>query len=492
MTRPQWLALAGILLASAVAAIAMAQWLTEKRLAERRVGLVNALGYTARALEEEGRASALGAAKLMGLNDPVLKAAALGVQAPDAAEVLQRLSIARALFDADGAYVIAGNGIVVAHSTEGVRSTGKDLAFRPYFKAAMRGAASSYAAVGSVTGERGLYYAAPLYRENRLASVVIGVVMLKLPGSKIDQLLRFAGDDVMLLSPQEIVFSATRAPWLLGMNPPVLESRVAAVRALHQFAGRFDQTAPVALPFDVNSESVAVAGQRHIVLRHKVEWGDPAGPWALVSLHDVDALVAPELRWMLGLGAFAILATLALLAAQVRLGRRHIAAGRARYSTLGTALALSPVSVVIADVDGVIDWVNPHFLQDTGYTWAQLKGQHTGLIVPPETQPEAYADMLSTVRAGKPWRGDFQNQRKDGSFFTAHTVVSPTFDAAGQVNGIVGLQEDTTQAMQLKAQLAEQIAFQSVLLDTIPIPVFTKTPRRVTWGATASFLSLLA
>ncbi len=458
-------------------ALLVERWLTTSRIADRRDGLENALRYTARAVEDEGsRAVALGAAMLMGLNDPVLKAAALGEMSPDATEVLQRLSIARALFDADGAYVIAASGKIVAHSTEGNRSTGTNVSFRPYFKTAMQGAANSYAAVGAVSAERGLYYAAPLYNDNRLTSGIIGVVMLKMPSSKTDQLLRFASDDALLLSPQGIVFSSTRPAWIYCINPPITEARLKDIRELHQFAARFNASAPVALPFDAMANTVQVNDKHYLVLREKVQWNDPSGPWLAVSLHPLDGLISPLFRFMLGLTAFAILALLGLLFTQVLVGRRRIAAARGRYNTLGTALELSPLSVVIAKNDTTIDWVNPRFLQDTGYALEDLKGLPTSAVVIPEMQPQTYREMIGAVRDGKPWRGDFLSRRKDGSVFTAHTVVSPVFDADGNVDGIVGLQEDTTKARQLQEQLAEQVALQKALMDTIPIPVFYKGP----------------
>jgi PAS domain S-box-containing protein len=466
-----------VIVVALLGALLVERWLTASRIADRRTGLESALRYTARALEDEGsRAVALGAAMLMGLNDPVLKAAALGEMSPDATQVLERLSIARSLFEADGAYVIAASGKIVAHSTEGKRSTGTNVAFRPYFKTAIQGAANSYAAVGSVSAERGLYYAAPLYGDNRQTSGVIGVVMLKMPSSKTDQLLRFAGDDALLLSPQGVVFASTRADWIYRMSPPITEARLKDIRELHQFAARFNATTPVALPFDTTADTLELDGNRYIVLREKVQWSDPAGAWLAVSLHPLDGLISPLLRFMLGVTTFAILALLGLLLMQVLVGRRRFAAARMRYRTLGTALELSPLSVVIAKADTAIDWVNPQFAQDTGYSLDSLKGMLTSAIVTPEIQPEKYREMIQTVRSGRPWRGDFLNRRKDGSVFTARTVVSPVLDAQGKVNGIVALLEDTTKARQLQEQLAEQVALQKALMDTIPIPVFYKGP----------------
>ena len=65
------------------------------------------------------------------------------------AEALARLGVARGRFLVNGVYVMARDGTVVAHETPGLRSTGINLAFRPYFQQAIEGVHSVHAAVGS-------------------------------------------------------------------------------------------------------------------------------------------------------------------------------------------------------------------------------------------------------------------------------------------------------------------------------------------------------
>ena len=64
-------------------------------------------------------------------------------------------------------------------SRQGTRSTGLNLAFRPYFQPAIQGAMSVCAAIGSNTQERGLCYAAPLYESDTPSSNIIDVVMFR-------------------------------------------------------------------------------------------------------------------------------------------------------------------------------------------------------------------------------------------------------------------------------------------------------------------------
>ncbi len=455
-SRQYTLALVLVGLVSAAGAYLAVSWVVSGRIADQRVGLSRALDYTVDALQVEASgAAAIGAAMLMGLNEWPLKSAALGHLPPDASHPMEKLAVARALFDADGAYVISAAGVIVAHSTKGKSSTGTNVSFRPYFKTALQGTANVYAAVGTVSDERGLYYAAPVRRDTRQTGEVIGVVMLKMPSTKIDQVLRFAGGDTVLLSPQGVVFASTREPWLLQLTPPADAQRIAEIRALKQFGSRFNAQTPQMLPFDPNAAEVALGGRPYLVLKKTVEWNDSAGPWQAVSLHNTGTLVSGFERWAVGFAAFAALALLGLLLAQVLVERRRSAAARARYNMMGAALDVSPLSVVITNVEGYIQWANPQFEKDTGYSAQELERRHISLVADAKKQGQDFMAMAQVVLAGKAWRGDLFNKRKDGSYFPGHTLISPIVGQKGNITGFVGLQEDTTQAVALQEQLVQ-------------------------------------
>ena len=118
----------------------VAHWLAMERAQERQAKLqqtADALAYQAMG------AGMLGAVSLMGLSEPLLKDMARGTVPPDHPAALARLTVARERFLVNGAYVIARDGTVVAHETAGPRSTGVNLAYRPYFQQAMQGGASA-------------------------------------------------------------------------------------------------------------------------------------------------------------------------------------------------------------------------------------------------------------------------------------------------------------------------------------------------------------
>ena len=451
----------GIALVAVVGAWLVVQWQVRSRIDEQVQSLRHALDYTAVALQDEARGSAaLGASMLMGLNELPFKAAALGQLPEDDIAVLEKLTSVRNLFDADGAYVVSAQGVIVAHATREISSTGANVTFRPYFKNAMAGTANVYAAVGSVSSERGLYYAAPLRQDTRQTSEIIGVVVLKVSTGKIDQLLRFAGRDTLLLSPQGVVFASTRPEWLLHMTPPLEPARIADIRELRQFGSRFETQTPAVLPFDLDGPEAPLDAKRYILLKKPVEWNDPAGPWQVVALHNSDVLVPALQRWIIGLAAFTGLAGVGLLLALVMVGRKRIAVATERYNMMGTALEVSPMSVAITGIDGRIEWVNPQFEKDTGYTSREVLQRHIGQLLAPTEQQQKFPEVAQAVIAGKSWRGELFNKRKDGSLFPGHVLVSPIFDTRGKVTAFVNLQEDTTQAVALQAQLvrAKEVA----------------------------------
>ena len=225
--------LRGLLLVVVLAlmgAVLVVQGAQHWRAGERSAERSRLLQQTADTLQAQtAGGSMLGAVSLMGLSEPLLKDMALGRLPPDHPEALSRRAVALGRFLVQGVYVMSADGTVVAHETPGERSTGLNLAFRPYFQQAIQGATSVYAAIGSNTQERGLYYAAPLYESDTPSSNIIGVVMFKVGFEPVDLLLKRAGLPMVLLSPQGVAFAATRPEWQFAVVAPLTQARIDAI-----------------------------------------------------------------------------------------------------------------------------------------------------------------------------------------------------------------------------------------------------------------------
>jgi len=76
----------------------------------------------------------------------------------------------------------------------------------------------------------------------------------------------------------------------------------------------------------------------------------------------------------------------------------------------------SPASIVITDVDGQIQYVNPKFTSVTGYTLQEAQGKNPRILKTDQTPPETHRQLWKTITAGKEWHGEFCNRKKMGNF----------------------------------------------------------------------------
>ncbi|MBK9098650.1 MAG: PAS domain S-box protein [bacterium] len=112
---------------------------------------------------------------------------------------------------------------------------------------------------------------------------------------------------------------------------------------------------------------------------------------------------------------------------------------------LNKAIEQSPVSVVITDRAGNIEYVNPKFSEVTGYTSEEVLGKNPKILKSDEHSDEYYKDLWRTITGGKNWYGEFKNKRKDGSYYWESASISPLFDEQGNVNHFVAIKEDITE-----------------------------------------------
>ena len=120
---------------------------------------------------------------------------------------------------------------------------------------------------------------------------------------------------------------------------------------------------------------------------------------------------------------------------------------------MSRALEQSPATIVITNLDGVIEYVNPKFCQTTGYTVEEAIGQHTRVLKSGEMSPEGYTELWNTISSGKEWRGEFHNVRKDGSLYWEFASISPLFDKDGGITGYLAVKEDITGRKEAEASL---------------------------------------
>jgi len=86
------------------------------------------------------------------------------------------------------------------------------------------------------------------------------------------------------------------------------------------------------------------------------------------------------------------------------------------------------------DTKGRLTYFNDEFVQAAGFSEAELMGQPHNIIRHPDMPPEAFENLWTTLKAGKPWVGAVKNRRKNGDFYWVLATASPIREN-GQVIG---------------------------------------------------------
>ena len=118
---------------------------------------------------------------------------------------------------------------------------------------------------------------------------------------------------------------------------------------------------------------------------------------------------------------------------------------------LSLAVEQSPVSIVIADLEGNIEYANPKASSTTGYSFNELIGKNPRVLKSGETPDGEYQKLWEDITSGQVWHGIFHNKRKNGELYWESSTISPIVDYKGKITQFLAVKEDIT-----KQKLAEQ------------------------------------
>jgi PAS domain S-box-containing protein len=111
---------------------------------------------------------------------------------------------------------------------------------------------------------------------------------------------------------------------------------------------------------------------------------------------------------------------------------------------LSQAVEQSPDSIVITDTAGTIEYVNPAYCEITGYSATEAIGSNPRILKSGETPSSVYAELWSSVRAGRVWRGELCNRKKNGNLFWEQVSIAPICAAGGSISHLVEVKQDIT------------------------------------------------
>ncbi|MFZ2653494.1 MAG: PAS domain S-box protein, partial [Victivallales bacterium] len=126
----------------------------------------------------------------------------------------------------------------------------------------------------------------------------------------------------------------------------------------------------------------------------------------------------------------------------------------AEFNMLVLGVEHSPASIVITDMNGNIEYVNPMFTRLTGYALREVVGKNMSIQKSGLNGPDYYKQMWDALLAGKEWKGEFQNKKKSGELYWEHVSISPIMNK-GQITHFIGFKEDITERKEYERWLKE-------------------------------------
>jgi nitrogen fixation negative regulator NifL len=112
---------------------------------------------------------------------------------------------------------------------------------------------------------------------------------------------------------------------------------------------------------------------------------------------------------------------------------------------LTTALEAAANGIILVENEGTILWSNPAFSRMTGYSKLEIVGKNPRILNSGKQDNEFYRNLWETILAGKVWRGELINRRKNGSLYYEEQTITPVIDQNGKITNFISIRQDITE-----------------------------------------------
>lgn len=196
--------------------------------------------------------------------------------------------------------------------------------------------------------------------------------------------------------------------------------------------------------------------------------GRPVGAWLIGGS---DLVAADESEWYPFLRAVGSLLAIAVenarlfSAIQDELRLRTEQEAQLRMQT--TALQSAANAILIANREGLIQWVNPAFEKLTGYSLEEVRGKTPRILKSGRQDLQFYRELWNTILAGDVWRGKLINRRKDGSLYVEEQTITPVLDEQAEIQSFIAIKEDASERERAQRDIRALREFNESVVETI-------------------------
>jgi len=148
-----------------------------------------------------------------------------------------------------------------------------------------------------------------------------------------------------------------------------------------------------------------------------------------------------------------------------------------------------PLSVIITDTNGLIEFANRFTGEVSGYSTTEMLGKKTSMFKSDQMPQNVYEDLWTTVGRGETWTGELLNRHKNGSLFWEYAVIAPLKNSHGEIERYFSIKADISnlkslerELMMAKGKAEESDRVKSTFLNSISHEI--RTPLNAITGVT--------
>lgn len=122
---------------------------------------------------------------------------------------------------------------------------------------------------------------------------------------------------------------------------------------------------------------------------------------------------------------------------------------------LAVVVDQAPVSIVITDMKGSIQYVNPFFIETTGFQMEELIGENPRILKSGAQSRDVYDDLWSTISSGNVWNKRLIDKKKNGERYYEQSTIFPIKNNNGEILSYAAVKRDITEQVEKEEELEE-------------------------------------
>lgn len=214
---------------------------------------------------------------------------------------------------------------------------------------------------------------------------------------------------------------------------------------------------------------------------------------SLKNLNWAGRIVTPagKIKWIQCLAQPVLLDSGALIWEGIILDITETKKQEERITLLSTAVEQSANCIVMTNLNGEVEYINPKFTEITGYTLDEILGKKTNVLRSGFHSDRFYKELWDTINRGKVWKGEFKNRNKYGHFYWESATITPVKNTEGKIVSFMAIKENITKQKKAETEVRESKNLLSSIYETINTGICLTYPNGTILQVNTAFCNII-